>query len=71
MRATRIRIAPKNPQAHNLMGLVLTEANRPLIGEYHYRKVLALSDAEEPITLGQPRVEFEKPGPHGRGARAV
>ncbi len=46
-----IRIAPKNPQAHNLMGLVLTEANRPLIGEYHYRQVLALSDAEEPITL--------------------
>src|SRR6516165_1887128 len=25
-----IRIAPQNAQAHNLMGLVLTEANRPL-----------------------------------------
>ena len=46
-----IRIAPQNAQAHNLMGLVLTEANRPLIGEYHYRRVLELSEAPEPITL--------------------
>ena len=46
-----IRIAPQSPQAHNLMGLVLTEANRPLIGEYHYRRVLELAEAEEPITL--------------------
>ena len=46
-----IRIAPQNAQAHNLMGLVLTEANRPLIGEYHYRKVLELAEKEEPITL--------------------
>ncbi|HUW79698.1 MAG TPA: tetratricopeptide repeat protein, partial [Acidocella sp.] len=46
-----VRIAPQNAQAHNLMGLVLTEANRPLIGEYHYRRVLELAEAEEPITL--------------------
>jgi tetratricopeptide (TPR) repeat protein len=46
-----IRIAPQNAQAHNLMGLVLTEANRPLIGEYHYRRVLELAEGEEPITL--------------------
>jgi tetratricopeptide (TPR) repeat protein len=46
-----IRIAPQNAQAHNLMGLVLTEANRPLIGEYHYRRVLELADGPEPITL--------------------
>ncbi len=46
-----VRIAPKSPQAHNLMGLVLTEANRPQIGEYHYRQVLALADGDEPITL--------------------
>src|SRR5580698_4767833 len=46
-----IRIAPQNPQAHNLMGLVLTEANRPLIGEYHYRRVLELAAGPEPITL--------------------
>ncbi len=46
-----IRIAPQSAQAHNLMGLVLTEANRPLIGEYHYRKVLELAGPDEPITL--------------------
>ena len=46
-----IRIAPRSAQAHNLMGLVLTEANRPLIGEYHYRQVLTLAEGEEPITL--------------------
>ena len=46
-----VRIAPRSAQAHNLMGLVLTEANRPLIGEYHYRQVLALAEGEEPITL--------------------
>ncbi len=46
-----VRIAPRSPQAHNLMGLVLTEANRPLVGEFHYRQVLALADKDEPITL--------------------
>ena len=46
-----VRIAPRSPQAHNLMGLVLTEANRPLIGEYHYRQVLLLAETDEPITL--------------------
>lgn len=45
-----IRIAPQNPQAHNLMGLVLTEANRPQVGEYHYRQVLALTARDEPVT---------------------
>jgi tetratricopeptide (TPR) repeat protein len=46
-----VRIAPQSAQAHNLMGLVLTEANRPLIGEYHYRRVLELAETDEPITL--------------------
>jgi tetratricopeptide (TPR) repeat protein len=46
-----IRIAPENPQAHNLMGMIMTEANRPQIGEYHYRRVLALSEARDPILL--------------------
>ncbi|MDQ2763866.1 MAG: sulfotransferase, partial [Pseudomonadota bacterium] len=46
-----IRIAPQNPQAHNLMGMILTEAQRPSIGEYHYRQVLDLSGARDPILL--------------------
>jgi tetratricopeptide (TPR) repeat protein len=46
-----VRIAPENPQSHNLMGMVMTEANRPQIGEYHYRKVLALTQRRDPILL--------------------
>lgn len=46
-----IRIAPENPQAHNLMGMVLTESNRPHTGEYHYRKVLELAGRRDPITV--------------------
>src|SRR5580704_13035013 len=46
-----VRIAPENPQAHNLMGMILTEAQRPAVGEYHYRRVLDLSGARDPILL--------------------
>jgi tetratricopeptide (TPR) repeat protein len=46
-----VRIAPENPQAHNLMGMIMTEANRPQIGEYHYRRVLELAGARDPILL--------------------
>jgi tetratricopeptide (TPR) repeat protein len=46
-----VRLAPQNPQAHNLMGMVLTEAHKPQLGEYHYRRVLDLSGARDPILL--------------------
>jgi tetratricopeptide (TPR) repeat protein len=46
-----IRIAPENPQSHNLMGIALTEANRPHTGEYHYRKVLELTRTRDPATV--------------------
>ena len=46
-----VRIAPENPQAHNLMGITLTEVNRPHTGEYHYRKVLELTGRREPATI--------------------
>ena len=46
-----IRIAPENPQSHHLMGMVLTEANRPQVGEYHYRRALELADRRGPILL--------------------
>jgi tetratricopeptide (TPR) repeat protein len=46
-----VRIAPENPQSHNLMGMIMTEANRPQVGEYHYRKVIELSRARDPIVL--------------------
>jgi len=37
-----VRIAPTDAQSHNLMGMILTEANRPQVGEYHYRRALEL-----------------------------
>ena len=46
-----VRIAPENPQAHNLMGMIMTEANRPQVGEYHYRRVLELTGQRDPILL--------------------
>src|SRR5713226_2873093 len=46
-----VRIAPENPQSHNLLGMIMTEANRPRIGEYHYRKVIELTRARDPIVL--------------------
>jgi tetratricopeptide (TPR) repeat protein len=46
-----IRVAPENPQAHNLMGMILTEANCPQVGEYHYRRVLELTDQRDPVLL--------------------
>jgi len=45
-----VRIAPESAQSHSLMGMVMTEANRPLTGEHHYRRTLALAPAD-PITL--------------------
>jgi Flp pilus assembly protein TadD len=46
-----VRIAPENPQAHNLMGMIMTEANRPSVGEFHYRRVLELTGQRDPILL--------------------
>ncbi|WP_284945832.1 tetratricopeptide repeat-containing sulfotransferase family protein [Acidisoma cladoniae] len=46
-----IRIGPENPQAHNLMGMILTESNRPQTGEFHYRQVLDLTEARDPVLL--------------------
>jgi Tfp pilus assembly protein PilF len=46
-----VRIAPGNPQAHHLMGMAMTEANWPQIGEYHYRRALELSEKRPPILL--------------------
>ena len=46
-----VRLAPQHPQSHNLMGMILTEGNRPQAGEYHYRRVLELSTVRNPIVL--------------------
>jgi Flp pilus assembly protein TadD len=46
-----VRIAPTDPQSHNLLGMVLTEAHQPVTGEFHYRRVLELSGGRDPILL--------------------
>jgi len=46
-----VRIAPTEVQSHNLMGMILTEANRPQVGEYHYRRALELLGRRGPIIL--------------------
>ncbi len=46
-----VRLAPRLPQSHNLMGQVMTEAQRPVVGEYHYRRVLSLTGARDPVVL--------------------
>jgi len=46
-----IRIAPLDAQSHNLMGMVMTEAHRPHVGEYHYRRAQELLAKPSPILL--------------------
>jgi len=46
-----LRIAPQNAQAHYLMGMALTEAQRPAIGEYHYLRALELAGTRNPVVL--------------------
>jgi tetratricopeptide (TPR) repeat protein len=46
-----VRIAPENAQSHYLMGMVLTEAYRPAVAEYHYRLALEYSGSREPVVL--------------------
>jgi tetratricopeptide (TPR) repeat protein len=46
-----VRLAPVHPRSHNLMGMILTEAQRPHIGEFHYRRVLEISGARDSILL--------------------
>src|SRR6185437_970571 len=64
-----VRIAPQNPQAHNLMGMIMTEAQRPPVGEYHYRKVLELSGTRDPIVLANLAWNLKNQGRMEEGRR--
>lgn len=46
-----VRIAPSDVQSHNLMGMILTDVNRPQVGEYHYRRALELLGTRPAILL--------------------
>ncbi len=46
-----VRLAPTQARSHHLMGMILTEARRPDIGEFHYRRAIELSAEREPILV--------------------
>lgn len=46
-----VRIAPESAQAHYLMGLVMTEAFRPVVGEFHYQRACEILGQEDPNLL--------------------
>ena len=46
-----VRIKPDLAQSHYLLGMVLTEAHRPAVGEFHYERALTLSGARDPVLL--------------------
>ena len=48
-----VRIAPLDAQSHNLMGMIMTEARRPQVGEHHYRRAKALLSKPSPILLAR------------------
>ena len=46
-----VRMAPNDPQSHNLMGMIMTEAQRPQVGEHHYRRVIELVGKTDAVLL--------------------
>ncbi len=38
-----LRLAPRNAQAHGIMGLILTETNRAVAGEFHFRRAIEIA----------------------------
>ena len=46
-----VRIAPTDAQSHNLMGMIMTEAQRPQVGEHHYRRAMELLRDPSPILI--------------------
>ena len=46
-----VRGDPLSADAHHLMGLALTEANRAVAGEHHHRRALELAGGRDPIVL--------------------
>ncbi|MGH6799759.1 MAG: tetratricopeptide repeat protein, partial [Roseiarcus sp.] len=46
-----VRIAPTDAQSHNLMGMIATEAQRPHVGEHHYRQAMKLLGTPSAILI--------------------
>jgi tetratricopeptide (TPR) repeat protein len=46
-----LRLAPRVPRAHAVMGLVLAQTNRAAAGEFHLRRVVELEGEKAPIAV--------------------
>jgi Tfp pilus assembly protein PilF len=46
-----IRLAPRNAQAHGVMGLIMTETNRAVSGEYHFRRAIDIAGENGRVTV--------------------
>lgn len=46
-----LRANPRNPDAHNLFGTILSEKNELPAGEWHFRKALELSGHQAPVLM--------------------
>jgi tetratricopeptide (TPR) repeat protein len=47
-----VRLAPSNPRAHDVLGMVLIESHRPQAGAWHCARAVELSERRDPILLG-------------------
>ena len=57
-----VRIAPVDPQAHQLMGLAMTEAGHAPTGEYHYRRALELAGGRVAMLLSNLALNLRRQG---------
>ena len=46
-----LRTNPRNPQAHNLFGFILSEMNNLPAGEWHFRRALELAGPQAPFLM--------------------
>jgi len=46
-----LKLSPRDPTAHHVMGVILTETGRLRAGESHYRRALALLEREDGMVL--------------------
>jgi tetratricopeptide (TPR) repeat protein len=46
-----LKLTPRDPTAHHVMGVILTETGRLRAGEKHYRRALALLEREDGMVL--------------------
>ena len=57
-----LRLAPANPQSHNLMGVALTQIGRAAAGEYHHRRALELAGKRLPMILSNLALNLKNQG---------